>query len=567
VSSTGKFEKPSDAGATAPIDRRRFLESVAVVGVGAAAVGWPPDARAALPSQSEAGPVRLESPATDFELNEITIAALQKAMAEGHYTARSVVELYLRRIDAIDRAGPVLRSVLEVNPDAFALADALDAERAAGKVRGPLHGIPVLLKDVVDTADRMHTSAGSLALMASFAPRDAFIVERLRTAGAVILGKTNLSEWSNARSTRATSGWSARGGLTKNPYVLDRTACGSSSGTGVAIAANLATVGIGVETDGSIACPSSANCLVGIKPTVGLWSRSGLIPVSYSLDTAGPMARTVTDAAILLGALTGIDTRDLATDASEGHALADYTAALDEDALKGARIGVLRRDMESNSPLASLIHESLGALESAGAILVDDFSLPSVEELQVPKAVVLLCELKDAMRDYLRQRGPDEPHKSLTDLIRFNRQNADLEMTWFGQEFFETADTTNGRETQDYRPALARCRSLTRTMGLDRVLGEHQLDAIVGVAANPPFTSDLLTGDYPVVRNSSLSAVSGYPRVTVPAGFVHGLPVGLSFMGSAWSEARLIGLAYAFEQAVRGREAPHFRPTAVLDKD
>jgi amidase len=545
------------------VGRRRFFRTAAVAGL---AISVRDRADAATPSATSApAPRRLIGTEPDFELSEITLQELQKAMSEGHYTARSVTELYMRRIDSIDRAGPTLRSVLEVNPDALRIADDLDKERKAGKVRGPLHGVPVLLKDVVDTADRMHTTSGSLALMGSFALRDAFIAEKLRAAGAILLGKTNMSEWSNGRSTRATSGWSARGGLTKNPYVLDRTACGSSSGTGVSIAANLATIGIGVETDGSIACPASANALVGIKPTVGLWSRSGLIPLSTSFDTPGPMARNVTDAAILLGALTGVDPRDLATEASRGHAQADYTPALDPASLKGARIGVLRRDMESNSPVTAHFEQTIATMRDAGATIVDDFDLPSIEQLQIPKAVVLLCELKDGIRDYLRARGPEEKHRNLADLIRFNRENADAEMKWFGQEFFETADSTAGRETPDYRPALAQCRTLARTMGLDRVLGELQLDALVGVAASPPFASDLINGDHPVVRNSSLSAVAGYPRVTVPSGFIHNLPVGLSFMGAPWSEARLIGLAYAFEQAMIGRKPPTFLPTSVMD--
>lgn len=502
---------------------------------------------------------------SSFELSEVTISALQRGMAEGRYTARSVVELYRRRIDALDRAGPTLRSVIEFNPDAFAAAAALDAERKAGKVRSPLHGVPVLIKDVVDTADRMRTTAGSFALTKSFALRDAFIVERLRAAGAILLGKTNLSEWSNARSTHATSGWSARGGLTKNAYVLDRTPCGSSSGTGVAVASNFGAIGIGVETDGSIACPASANSLVGIKPTVGLWSRSGLIPVTYSFDSAGPIARTVTDAAILLGALTGIDPRDEATSASNGHALTDYTTALDKGALKGARIGVLRHDLSEHSLVSGVFAESLRAMQSAGAILIDDVDLPAFEDLQIPKAIVLLCELKDSMRDYLLQRQSTERHTSLADLIRFNEENAEVEMKWFGQEVFEAAEGTRGRQTRDYQPALARCQTLTRTMGFDRALGEQQLDAIVSLAANLPSTTDLLTGDHPIVRNSFLSAVAGYPRVTVPAGFVRGLPVGISFMGAAWSEPRLIGLAYAFEQMVQARQVPRFLPTAFLD--
>jgi amidase len=556
-------ETPELETGSAGLDRRRFLHSAAAVGVALAAGGRIPGS----PAGGETRALRrLAWPAPDFELNEITISALQKGMAEGRYTAREVVELYVRRIDAIDRAGPQLRAVLEVNPDAFAIADALDAERRAGKVRGPLHGIPVLLKDVIDTADRMHTTAGSYALMGSFAPRDAFIVERLRAAGAVILGKTNMSEWSNARSTRATSGWSARGGLTKNPYVLDRTACGSSSGTAVAIAANLATLGVGAETDGSIACPASANCLVGIKPTVGLWSRSGLIPISYSQDTAGPMARTVTDAAILLGALTGVDGRDAATDASDGRALTDYLSHLDDGALRGARIGVLRRRFELDTALAAVLDNAVAVMRASGATIIDNLEVPSFEEVQNPETMVLICEFKDAIREYLESRGPEERHRTLADLIRFNRDNADLELKWFGQEWFEASQETDGRATTEYRAALAQCRTLSRTQGLDRVLGEEQLDAVAGLAATPPFAADLILGDRAIVRNSSLSAVSGYPRITVPGGFIHGLPVGISFMGPAWSEGRLLGLAYAFEQEADVRQPPHFIPTAVTDR-
>jgi amidase len=542
------------------INRRGFLQNATALGV-------------TMAFGNRAGTMGLESLETQpraplsqssFELNEVTISALQRGMAQGRYSARSVVELYLQRIAALDHAGPKLRALLEVNPDAIALANALDRERKAGKVRGPLHGIPVLLKDVVDTADQMHSTAGSLALMGSIPTRDAFIAERLRSAGAILLGKTNLSEWSNSRSTHATNGWSARGGLTKNAYVLDRTACGSSSGTGVSIAANLGAIGIGVETDGSIACPASANSLVGIKPTVGLVSRSGLIPVTYSFDTAGPIARTVTDAAILLGVLAGVDPRDPATSASQGRALTDYTKALDKAALKGARIGVLRRDLAEHSPVSGVLADSLNALRSAGAILSDNLELPTFEDLQIPKAVVQLCELKDAIREYLSQRPAAEKHRTLADLIRFNEQNAEQELKWFGQEFFETAETTKGRETRDYQPALARCYSLTRTMGLDRVLGEKKLDAVVSLAANVPFTTDLLTGDHPIVRNSFVSAIAGYPRITVPAGFVRGLPVGISFMGAPWTESRLIGLGFAFEQLVHARQVPRFLPTAAL---
>ena len=466
----------------------------------------------------ERAPAPSQDPQPSFALNEITIDELQRAMREGRYTARRITELYLERIERVDRSGPFLRSILETNPEALRIADTLDEERKAGKVRGPLHGIPVLLKDVVDTADGMHTSAGSLALLGSFAKRDAFIAERLRAAGAIILGKTNLSEWSNVRSTRATSGWSARGGLGRNPYVLDRTACGSSSGTGASIASNLATVGIGVETDGSIACPASANCLVGIKPTVGLVSRAGLIPVSYSQDTAGPMARTVRDAAILLGVMAGTDPQDAATAASNGHAGTDYTAGLDPRALRGARIGVMRRQYELDTALVAVLDRTVEVMRTAGATIVDNVAIPSMDELQRPETFVLICEFKDAIAEYLATRGPEVRHRSLADLIRFNLENADTELRWFGQEWFEASQQTRGRATPEYGAAVEACRKLARTDGLDRALRDHRLDAVVGLAASAPFASDMVNGDRPIVRNSSLSAVSGYPRVTVPSG-------------------------------------------------
>jgi amidase len=553
VSTRSRSQDPDVGRDPSALGRREFLHSA--LGV-AAALHLAPDFWS-----GESIRHSLRPPAQDpfpFELNEITIDAMQRAMAEGKYTARSATELYLRRIDQIDRRGPQLRSVIETNPEALAIADALDQERRAGRVRGPLHGIPVLVKDVVDTADRMRTTAGSLALAGSFAPRDAFIIRQLRQAGAIILGKTNMSEWSNVRSTRATSGWSARGGLTKNPYVLDRTACGSSSGAGAATAANLAVVGVGAETDGSIACPASANALVGIKPTLGLISRSGLIPVSYSQDTAGPIARTVTDAAILLGVLAGVDPNDGATASSASRAIADYTKSLDRGALKGARIGVIRRQRETDPALDTILDESVALLASEGAVIVRNFEIPSLDELQGPETFVLICEFKDAIRDYLATRGPDEPHRSLADLIRFNEENAEIEMAWFGQDWFEASEKTQGRRTDRYQEALAACRKLSRTDGLDRVLGAHKLDALVGLAATAPFMSDLVSGDRPIVRNTSLSAVSGYPRITLPAGFIHGLPVGLSFMGGAWSEPRLLGIAFAFEQASKVRRAPQF---------
>lgn len=559
------FESPEQA-----LDRRTFLHSAAA-GVAALAAGRiplpaPPDSTASQIGAARAAFLAPQATPPAFALDEVTIDQLQAWMTSGRYTARALVEQYLERIEEVDDAGPKLHAIIETNPDALAIAEALDAERKARGPRGPLHGIPVVLKDVVDTADRMHTTAGSLALAGSFAPRDAFIAARLRAAGAVLLGKANLSEWSNCRSTNATSGWSARGGLTKNPYVLDRSACGSSSGSGVAIAANLAAAGVGAETHGSIACPASANSLVGIKPTVGLLSRAGVIPVSYSQDSPGPMCRTVRDAAIMLGAMTGVDARDLATEGSQGRSHADYTTFLDRAGLKGARIGVLRSEIDPSGLTESVIERALEAMKSAGAILVDPVEIPSVEQLEAPEITVLLCEFRDMIQEYLIARGPDEPHKSLADLIRFNREHADVEMKYFGQEWFEASEQTNGRATPGYREALADCRRLARTEGIDRALAEHRLDAIVGLTSGPPFATDLLNGDRSVIGETALPAVSGYPSVTVPAGFVYGLPVGISFMAGAWSEPTLLKLAYAFEQATRVRRAPHFLPTIDFER-
>ena len=567
----GKRQRDSENTNTesSDIDRRNFLRSAAGIAVGvvggAASAGAIPGVASASTPAVTLRRTRIEQPSV-FSLNEITIDDIQRGLTRGHFNVRSITELYLGRIEEIDRAGPGLRSIIEVNPDALNIAEAMDAERKAGKIRGPLHGIPVLVKDVVDTADRMHTTAGSMALVGSFARRDAFVAEKLREAGAIILAKTNLSEWSNVRSTRSTSGWSARGGLAKNPYVLDRTTCGSSSGAASSIAANLGVVAVGAETDGSNACPASANSVVGLKPTVGLISRSGLIPVSYSQDTAGPIARTVKDAAILLGALTSVDPRDSATEASRGRALTDYTASLDKAALRGARIGVLRREHELDTALSAVLEESVAVMKAAGAVIIDDLNVPSVDELQRPETFVLICEFKDAIAEYLAMRGPEEHHRTLADLIAFNNQNADTELQWFGQEWFEASQETNGRATADYRDALEACHVLSRTRGLDRVLGENRLDALVGIAASAPFASDMVNGDRPIVRNSSLSAVSGYPRVTVPAGFIRDLPVGLSIMGAAWSEAKLLGYAYAFEQHHTVRRAPHFIPSVIVDR-
>jgi len=499
-----------------------------------------------------------------FELEETTIAALQEGMRSGRDTARSIAERYLARMDAIDKSGPAINSVIERNPDAIRIAEERDAERKAGRVRGPLHGIPVLIKDNIDTADRMRTSAGSLALAESIAPRDAFIAARLREAGAVILGKTNLSEWANFRSTRSTSGWSGRGGQTRNPYVLDRNPCGSSSGTGASVSANLAAVGIGTETDGSIVCPSSANGLVGIKPTVGLVSRSGIIPISHSQDTAGPMARTVTDAAELLAVLSGPDPRDPATAQSRGKAAASYANVLNPAALKGVRIGVARSFFGFSGAVDRIMDEAIAAMKSAGAIIVDPANIVTSGKFDDAEGDVLNFEFKADLNAYLAALGPSAPRKTLADLIAFNDQNGDREMPYFGQEQFIRAQAKGPLTSPAYKAAREKCLRLSRTEGIDATLTKHRVVAIVAPTGGPAWPTDLLNGDHFTGSSSTPAAVAGYPSVTVPAGHVHGLPVGISFIGGQWSDGTLIGLAYAFEQATKVRRPPRFEPTVRL---
>jgi amidase len=503
-----------------------------------------------------------QSPATPpaFPLEEATAVQLQDWMTSGRYTARQLADLYLRRIEEIDRRGPALRSVIEVNPDALAIADALDAERRSRGARGPLHGIPVLIKDNIDTADRMMTTAGSLALEGSRAVKDAFVVERLRAAGAVILGKTNLSEWANFRSTRSTSGWSGRGGQVRNPYVLDRNACGSSSGTGAAIAANLAVIGVGTETDGSIVCPSGANGLVGIKPTLGLVSRSGIIPIAHSQDTAGPMARTVADAAVLLGAMAGADPLDPIT--AKGKPAPDFTRHLDADALKGARIGVARQRYFGYSAAADgLVNQAIADMKTRGAVIVDPADIPTAAKMDGCELEVLLYEFKADLNKYLRALGPRAPVHSLEELIAFNEREKAREMPFFGQELFIQAQKKGPLTSPAYRAARTRCRALARDQGIDFVMRRHRLDAIVAPTGSPAWTTDLVNGDHFVGASSTPAAVAGYPSITVPAGQAFGLPVGLSFIGSAWSEAKLVALAYAYEQATRHRRPPLFMAT------
>ena len=503
-----------------------------------------------------------QAPADSFELNELTVAQLQDAMTSGRYTARRIAELYLQRIQQIDRSGPTLRSVIEVNPDALAIADALDGERRTRGVRGPLHGIPILIKDNIDTADKMMTTAGSLALEGSIAARDAFVVERLRAAGVVILGKANLSEWANFRSSRSTSGWSGRGGQTRNPYSLDRNPCGSSSGTGAAIAANLAAIGVGTETDGSIVCPSGANGLVGIKPTVGLVSRSGIIPISHTQDTAGPMARTVRDAALLLNVMTGVDPRDAATAAGSRRTVADYTAGLDAPALEGARIGVARKHYTGYSPATDkLLAAVIDALKARGAVIVDPADVPTASQLDDCEMEVLLYEFKADLNKYLAALPPAARIHSLADAIAFNEKEQDRELQHFGQEIFVRAQAKQPLTSAAYKQVHATCRTRARTLGIDAVMTKHQLDALIAPTGGPAWPIDLVNGDHFLGASSTPGAVAGYPSVTVPAGEVRGLPVGISFIGRAWSEKRLIALAYAYEQATKHRRPPTFRAT------
>jgi amidase len=545
---------PPDSPSESPsLSRRRLLQlgvATSVVVVGSRASARPPPAPAGV---ADAGP--------SFALEEATLDELQHRMQSGQETARTLTDKYLERISLLN---PTLHAVLETNPDVHAQADTLDAERRAGTTRGPLHGIPVLLKDNIATAGKMHTTAGSLALLELTVPRNAFLVDRLQAAGAIILGKTNLSEWANFRSSHSSSGWSGRGGQCHNPYVLDRSPSGSSSGSGAAVAANLCAVAVGSETDGSIVSPSSACGLVGIKPTVGLVSRSGIIPISHSQDTAGPMTRTVRDAALLLAALAAPDEADPATRHSGRPSGADFTKGLDAGRLRGARIGVPRPVYFGYSPAAdALAEQALSVLRDLGAILVDPAPIATATSLDAPEDVVLLYEFKADLDAYLRGLSGSGP-RSLAELISFNEKNVATEMPFFGQDRFFKAQGKGPLSEPAYRKALALCRRLAGREGIDATMDRYRLDALVAPTQGPTWLIDLVNGDSFGGSSSTPAAVAGYPSITVPMGQVHSLPVGLSFFGRAWSEPTLLRLAFAFEQATHHRQPPRLLPTAPL---
>lgn len=533
------------------LDRRSFIGVTAAAG-----------ASVALGRTAGATPVpTFRHPVADIDLDEVSIAGLQSGMAKGQYTARALAEAYLARIDAVNTKGPMLRAVIETNPDALAIADALDAERKAKGPRGPLHGIPVLLKDNIDTKDKQESTAGSLAIVGMTVPRDAFLADRLRAAGAVILGKSNLSEWANFRSSHSSSGWSGRGGQCRNPYVLDRTPSGSSSGSAASVAANLCAVAVGSETDGSIVSPSSCCSIVGIKPTLGLISRAGVIPIAHSQDTAGPMGRTVTDAATLLGALVGVDPRDPATADSAGKFKTDYTTFLDPRGLKGMRLGIARAHYFGQSPKTDVLMEAaIQVLKDQGAVVVDPADIATLGKFDDSEFDVLLYEFKADLNTYLSQLGGTGP-RTLEDLIAWNTAHTDQELKYFGQEVFVQAQAKGPLTEKAYLDALAKDHQMARTDGIDATMDKYQLDAIVAPTNGPPTPIDFVSGEGGSVSSSTVAAVAGYPSITVPAGYTFGLPVGISFFGRPWSEGTLIKAAYGFEQATKHRVKPGFTPT------
>ncbi|MDE3154622.1 MAG: amidase [Acidobacteriota bacterium] len=548
--------------------RRTFLQAGAAGVIGAAAAAGAlgsAGCSAASQAPAPAAAAKTDAAAAPFALEEVTIADLQKQMASGKETARSLVEQYVARIHALDQGGPMLRSVIMINPDAADIAAKLDDERKSGQVRGPLHGIPVIIKDNIGTHDRMPTAAGSLALATSIPPKDSFIAAKLREAGAIILAKANLSEWANYRGAHSSSGWSGRGGQCANPYAIDRNPSGSSAGSGASASANFCAIAIGTETNGSIVSPSTTNGIVGFKPTVGLWSRSVVIPISHTQDTAGPMGRTVADVATLLGALTGVDPDDPATAASAGRSQTDYTTFLDPNGLKGARLGVPRKHLFGYSVSTDrIIEAALEDLKRLGAVLVDPADLPTLDDLREPENLILSYEFKHDLNAYLAALGPSAPVHTLAEVIDFNEKNKDRELQYFGQELMIAAQARGPLTDKAYVDALATSMRLSRKEGIDAVMDTYKLDAFVCPTGSPASLTDLVNGGYGFGGSSGIAAMAGYPHITVPAGYHYGLPVGLSFFGRAWSEPTLLKLAYAYEQATKHRRAPKFLKTADL---
>ena len=539
------------------IDRRRFIGATALGGAALAVVPTACEREGSTESPTRGDASTVEA----FQLDEVTVDELQRSMESGERSARSITELYLSRIEALDRQGPELRSIIEMNPDALQIADESDEERRSNGPRGPLHGIPIAIKDNIDTSDGMTTTAGSLALEGSRPLRDSFVAQKLREAGAIILAKANMSEWAYFRGVRATSGWSARGGQCRNPYALDRNPCGSSSGSGVAVSANLAALTIGTETGGSIMCPSSINGVVGVKPTVGLWSRSGIIPISHSQDSAGPMTRTVRDAAILLGAVAGIDPRDGATSASEGNSYSDYTQFLEPGGLQGARIGVARSFTGFDPRVVALFDEAIEAMREGGALIVDPADLPPAAWNDSLPLLVLEYEFKANLNAYLEGLGPSAPVKNLTQVIEFNERNSSVEMPYFGQERMRAAEARGPLTDEAYQNAVKAIQRGHRG-AIDALMRQHDLDAIVAPTFGLAWMTDHIQGDRLDGGDSAgPAAIAGYPDISVPMGFVSGLPVGVSFFGGAWSEPTLLRVAYAFEQATNHRWSPTFPAT------
>jgi amidase len=547
----GKFDQAPPTN-----NRRDFLKTGAAALAGAAVLTELASAQSDAPKSGDSVPA--------FELDEITVVALQQGLASGRYTSRQLVEMYADRIEAIDRRGPALNSIIEMNPDALAIAEHTDAERKVKDARGPLHGIPVVIKDNIATADKMQTTAGSLALVGSKPPHDSAVAARLRAAGAVILGKTNPTEWANWRSAHSTSGWSGRGGLTRNPYCLDRNPSGSSSGSAAATAANLCAVSLGTETDASIISPSHICCLVGIKPTVGLVARTGIIPISHTQDTAGPMTRTVADAAALLSALAGLDPGDLATTAARGHIEPDYTRFLNANGLRGARVGAVREYAGFSNDVDHLFDDAIALMKRAGAEVVDPVEIPTLGKFDDAEGLVLLYEFKEDLNQYLAWLGDSTQVHTLKDVIKFNEDHREKEMPYFGQDRFLQAEAKGPLTSPEYLRARDDSRRLSRTEGIDRAMDKFKLDALIAPTGGPAWPTDLVNGDHFVADSSQLAAVAGCPNITVPMGFVFGLPVGISFFGRAWSEPRLIKLAFAYEQMTKARTPPKFLPVAEL---